>query len=63
MPEDHPMIERIEMLEAPVTEKQQKKKDKKKKKAGENDSNSEKENVPARPQFINIYLRNQFLEE
>ena len=57
------MIERIEILEAPVTEKQQKKKDKKKKKAGEEDKEPEQEDTSGRPQFINIYLRNQFLEQ
>lgn len=62
IPHDHPMIEKIEILEAPVTEKQQKKKDKKKKKAGEEEKEPV-EDTQGRPQFINIYLRNQFLEQ
>lgn len=64
VPQGHPVIEKICILEAPVTQKQQKKKDKKKKKQ-EDDGEEEKEEQPdpsGPPQFLNITLRNEFIE-
>lgn len=64
LPQGHQEIERIEILEAPVTQKQLKKKDKKKKKQDEEGEEEKEEIDPAGPpQFLNITLKTEFIEQ